>query len=319
MKASSKDTASSKAKSRAEEIWLLGQPSLENYLDFVRESVVEGDKIRRSLLVDEWRAANDYYAELEDTEAGIADTIETFNLPPKLRPLVKKVKADPRFIRAFDELPTSFEMVELDLLLVSQLYVSKHHTDKIARGLSRKTTPEALFNFCQPLNRDEAPVQIRKTGSKSFIFWSESADFRFQEAAVLRPDQIKDFTTFGPMAGVIGVSAGYGSNFLNVIRSGNRMVLHNGYHRAYALRSAGVTHAPCIVQTVSRLDELKLAADQAVVDDPSFYFVAKRPPLLKDFFNPKIRKLHRVHPMSNVIEVTIDVKERKKVRSFSVG
>jgi hypothetical protein len=312
-----KNVLKSKSKTVPTEIWLLGQPSLQEYLDFVRDSVVGGDLIRRSVLVDAWRAANDYYGTLEEKEAGIADTAQCTDLRPKMKPLAKRVKADARFDKAFDDLPTRFAMVELDLLLVSQLFISKHHTDRLVAGLKRKPSPEVLFNFCLPLDRDEAPVNIRRTGSRSFMLWSDSADFRFQEAAMLRPDQIKDFATFGPLAGVIGVMAGYGSNFLNVIKSGNRLLLHNGYHRAYALRSAGITHAPCIVQDVSRVDELKLVADQTVVDDPAFYFAAKRPPLLKDFFNPKIRKLHRVYPTTNVIDITIDVKERKKIRSFS--
>ncbi len=117
---------------------------------------------------------------------------------------------------------------------------------------------------------------------------------------LLRPDQIVGHKAFGPISAVVGLVVGYGSNFLTVIRSDNRMVLHNGYHRACALRAAGFTHAPCVIQTVTRRDELDIAAAQAVVDDPAFYFKAKRPPLLKDFFDPRIRTVLRARRMERI-------------------
>jgi hypothetical protein len=110
---------------------------------------------------------------------------------------------------------------------------------------------------------------------------------------------------------------GFGSNFVNAIQSDDRLLLHNGHHRVCALRALGITHAPCIVQTVTRLDELRLVASRSVQDDPGFYFRSKRPPLLKDFFDPRIRKIVPVRSMANVVEVSIEVTEVKKTRDFS--
>ena len=87
------------------------------------------------------------------------------------------------------------------------------------------------------------------------------------------------------------------------------MLLHNGYHRAYALRAAGFTHAPAVIQTVTRRDELALVAAQKVVDEPAFYFAAKRPPLLKDFFDPRISKVLPVRRMERLIEVSFEFDE----------
>jgi hypothetical protein len=81
------------------------------------------------------------------------------------------------------------------------------------------------------------------------------------------------------------------------------MVLHNGYHRAYALRALGITHAPAIVETVTRKDELRIVANSSVAEDPEFYFRAARPPLLRDFFNPKLGKRLSVRPMETAVEV----------------
>jgi hypothetical protein len=294
-----------------EQAWLLGQPPLENYLEFVEELTIGGADIPRSKLVDEWRAANDYYGELEKTEAGIADEVEIHDLEPAMRPLADEVISDGRFCRSFDTLPTRFAMVELDRLMVGHPYVSVHHTARLKTRINKSSTPEALFRFCLPTDRSEAPVQMRRTGPRSFQFWSASSDFRFQEHALLRPDQINGFDTFGPISGIVGLMVGYGSNFLTAIESDNRLVLHNGHHRAYALRELGFTHAPCIVQTATRWDELKLVAARAVREDPAFYFRAARPPLLKDFFDPNIRKVLRVPKITSVVEISFDVNERR--------
>ena len=64
-------------------IWLLGQPHLGDYLSFVDTRVIGGKAMDKRALADEWRAANDVYAALEASEAGIADTIECLPAGPK--------------------------------------------------------------------------------------------------------------------------------------------------------------------------------------------------------------------------------------------
>ena len=114
--------------------------------------------------------------------------------------------------------------------------------------------------------------------------------------------------SYGPVAAAIGLVVGFSANFLSGIRSDNRILLQNGYHRAYALRALGITHAPCVIQTVTRKDELALLADTRVTSDPGFYFKAARPPMLRDFFNPSLRKHLNVRPIDTVVEVQFSMK-----------
>src|SRR5438105_12004688 len=87
-----------------EEAWLLGQPPLRKYLDFVTDMAIGGAAMARAEIIDEWRAANDYYAELETREAGIADQAATRELDPGCRALADDVMADARWDRGFDAL-----------------------------------------------------------------------------------------------------------------------------------------------------------------------------------------------------------------------
>lgn len=296
-------------KPHLEELWLLGQPPLSRFLEFVEDTVVDAAKLDRAALTAEWCAANDYYQELERSEAGIANQAQPRELGPGLAALAARVKAHPRYRHSFDTLPTSFGMVELDRLIVYQKHVTHDFVDALKSRIGPAPDPAALFHFCLPLNNPDAPVQIRRVGSRRYVFSCESTDFRFHEPALLRPDQTNGYESFGAIAGIVGLVVGFGSNFLNVVRVGQRVLLNNGYHRACALRALGITHAPCIIQTASRVDELQISVKSRVADDPEFYFESARPPLLRDFFDARIRKLLPIRRRTRQIEVHFDVKD----------
>ena len=181
-------------------------------------------------------------------------------------------------------------MVELGKLIVGQTHIDLEHAERMQAKLGPKPMPEALFNFCLPTDASEAPVAMRRAGSRRFLFWSQSTDFRFLESSLLEADAVKGIAADGNCSGLLALIVGFSSNLLSVIQSNNRLLLHNGHHRAYALKSIGITHAPCLIKTVTRLDELKLVAGNSVVEDPAFYFKAARPPLLDDFFDPRVAK-----------------------------
>lgn len=292
-----------------QELWLLGQPPLQDYLDFVKKYAVEGAAGDPRALCDEWRRANDLYYDLERTEAGLADKAECRDLDPALNDLAEAVLADARFRQAFDTLPVRIAMVRLDRLVVSQKHVTRPFVDSLKARLGPRLDAEALFHFCLPLDRDEAPVRVTRAGSRRYLFTSESTDIRFHEAAILRPDQLAGYESFGSISAVVGIVVGFSSNFLSVISAENRFLLQNGYHRACALLELGVTHAPAVIETVTRTDELAVATSGSVTERPAFYFRATRPPLLKDFADPRIAKLIPVRRSRKTIEVSFEVRE----------
>jgi hypothetical protein len=289
--------------------WLRGQPSLEDYIAFVRSETIDGEKLARSALVDEWRLANDYYHELETSEAGLADTIQVREPNKALRPAITEMMADRRFCSAFDAVPTAIKMVELDKLIVSQSHIDVTHTARIQQSLGSNADPVEVLRFCQRLDADAPPVRFHKSGRNRYTFSSASSDFRFHGATVLRAAQITGDEKIRSDAMILGLMLGFSSNFLSVIASDDRVVLYNGHHRAYALRALGYTHAPCVVQTVTRRDELNLIASGEITDSPALYFLSARPPLLKDFFDSRIRKIFDVKPVTRVIELNFDIRE----------
>jgi hypothetical protein len=293
----------------AREVWLLGQPHLSEYLDFVKNTVVNGKAANPATLTEEWRQANAYYQELEDTEHGIADHAERRELDPGLWALASEVMADPFFRQTFDTVPATIEVVELDRLVVFQKCVTWNFVARVKERIGPDPDPEALFRFCLPMGERVNPVTIRRTGSRRYVFRSDSMDLRYHGTTLFEPEQIRNHETFGPMAGVVGMVVGFGANYLNVIRVDDRLLLHDGYHRACALRELGITHAPAVVQKVTCTDELEVMAKNVIARDPDFYFRSARPPLLKDFFDPKIRRTHQTPKIVKVIEVMVEVRD----------
>jgi hypothetical protein len=289
-------------------VWLLGQPHLGDYLDFQKTKVIREGECDLRVHAAEWSAANDIYAALEKSEAGLADTMRCKALPAKLRPLAAAIEAHAWFRTSFDDLPYSFELVELDKLIVSQLQIENGFSYSLAERLGPTADPAALFRFCLPLERPSPPFRIRRLGAHRYEFTSPSSDFREHRPQLLRGAQLDGIDLPGPAVAMLGISVGFGSNFLSAIRSNKRVLLQNGYHRAFALRSAGYSHAWCIVEEVTRKDELRLTANEDVADDPEFYFAARRPPLLKDFFDPRLAKQLRARRSECVVEVEINVR-----------
>lgn len=294
-----------------EEMWLLGQAPLQKYLDFADDRGVDAAAPRRAGLVAEWRAAAAYYEELEDRERGIADRLGRAPLAPALQPLAAQLMNSARFTRTFDSLPTQVQMVELGRLVLCQNHVTRSFVDELKARLGPDPEPAALFRFCLPMGDAPAPVQIRKVGSRRYVFRSDSTDFRFHESVLLQAGQLNGYDAYGAVSGVVGLVVGYSSNFLNAVcdDDSQRLLLHNGYHRACALLELGITHAPCVVQTVSCRDELDIVAKPIVANDPGYFFNGPRPPLLKDFADPRIRKLLPVKKLTRMIEVNFEVKD----------
>ena len=293
---------------RLDMVWLLGQPHLQDFLSFCETKVVGGEKMNPRDLADKWRAANDFYYELEKSEAGIADSIDCRPLDRRLARLASALEASNWFRNSFDNLPYSIELIELDKLVVSQIQVERRFAHGIAAKLGESPSPAELFRFCLPLERELPPVAIKRLASNRYQFTSPSSDFRQHDPLLLRGADIAHLNLPGAAAAMLGISVGFGSNLMSGIRSGKRVLLQNGYHRAYALRSAGVTHAFCVIEHVTRKDELRLTATEGVLNDPEFYFAAKRPPILRDYFNPRIAKQLRAKRMECLVELEIKVR-----------
>jgi hypothetical protein len=274
-----------------EHVFLLGRPSLRQYLSFVNDLAVEGAAAPEPELVQEWRAARAVITQRQGSEAGLADDPPMLPLPERLHPLRDALQRDPVYRNGFSSVPTEVMMVELDRLTVYQKHINLEFTHQIRTRLGPQPSDEDVFRTCIPFDHPQPPVKYMRTGGGTFVFLSPSNDIRYLGSMTLKPENIVGHPLHGAVTAVIGLAVGFGSNFLNAIHCENRLVLNNGSHRAFAMREFGYTHAPCIVQHVDTRDELKAVASGDLRRNPDLYLRGPRPSMLRDYFDPELRKV----------------------------
>lgn len=291
-----------------EMLYLLGRSSLKQYLGFVRHNAVTPPE--ESSLVEEWQATKGRLATLEKEEAGAADNPSITPISPdsKYEPLLTELLKDP-LVHRFDTVPTDVAFVELDRLVVYQKHIDLTYVERRKRQLGPDPSDEELFRSCLPYDHPHPPVKWSRMDEDSYVFMSPSNDLRFLGTMPLRAEDVPGQPHPGDVVTVIGLAVGFGSNFLNVIHAGNRLILNNGSHRAYALRAMGFTHVPCLVQHASTREELELVAPSAVRHDPEFFLERPRPPMLRDYFDAGLHKILRVHREVRQVRVRFSVSE----------
>lgn len=286
-------------------VFLIGRPPMSEFINYVSTQTVDGGTVSPAALAAQWRGANDHIRDLETREAGLADSVPMRPVEEALEPLAARVLADPLFARAYGMIPASLAVVELDRLIVFQKQINLTYTQSLEQILGRSPTPEAVFRFCFSLDQPQPPVRAGRVGGNGFVFLSPSTDFRVLDASIFQATEVSGHEFGGPVSAVVGLVVGYGPNFLNVVEAEGRLILNNGSHRAYALRNAGVTHASCVLQRISRREELEFVGSPDLQAKPDQFLSAPRPPLLKDYFDPKLRSVLHVPKRSRQVKITI--------------
>ena len=278
-----------------EKVFLIGRPPMGEFLGFVTTQTIEGRTADLGALSGVWRTANDHVQQLEQDEIGLADNVGVGVLPAAVLPLRDEVLASPIVRASFAITPVEIAMVELDRLVVFQKHVNLNYVRELRNLLGDAPTDEALFRFCLPFDqRFDPPAHIAQFAPNAWAFVSPSNDLRVLDTVLLEPSQVVGVTAKGVATAMVALVVGYGSNYLNAIRAEGRLVLNNGSHRAYALREAGLTHAPCLIQHVSRREELEVIGNEELNTRADLYLKAQRPPLLKDYFDPELRMIVHV-------------------------
>ncbi|HEV3410178.1 MAG TPA: hypothetical protein VG095_07780 [Chthoniobacterales bacterium] len=290
-----------------QKLYLKGRPTLKRFIRFVRDEAVKPPD--EATLITEWQAAKQVVGRLTKEEAGCADNPRTTPVPvdPTYEPLLTEFLKDPLVQHNFNTVPTEVAFVELDSLVVYQKHIDLTFVEELKKKLGPAPGDEEIFRACLPYDHPQPPAEWSRLHDGRFVFMSPSNDIRFLKAMALEPRHITGYAHPGALVGVVGLAVGFGSNFLNAIRADNRLILNNGSHRAYALRDMGFTHVPCVIQHVSTRDELDVVAAGPIRRDPDVYLKHPRPSMLKDYFNPELRRVMPVHRRLKQITVKFEV------------
>jgi hypothetical protein len=255
------------------------QIELKNFLDF---NSIDTDQRKREIKAI-WPTAAGRFAQLSREEAGVADTINSRSVRREDNFRVEALREDPGFISTFSNYPYSFLEVEIDKLVASQRTVHREYVLHLMAQFEHQNRD--LVQFCLMPWQDATPVTVGRTAQNAFTLSSENPGLRFLGAyeQPFTRETVRGDLPGGQPVHLIALILGYGGSTVNVYRVANRMILNNGFHRLYALRSLGITHAPVVVQEIAR-PELELPP---VIAELSRDYLVKdaRPALLRDFLD----------------------------------
>ncbi len=242
----------------AENLYLIGRPTLKQFIRYVRGHAV--DPPAEGALTAEWQAAQSVVRTLEKEEAGLADDPPIRSMGLEYESFLTEFLKDPLVHHNFNTVPTEVAFVELDRMVVYQKHIDLCFARELEGKLGPAPSEEQILKTCLPYDHPQPPVKWSRVHQNKYVFMSPSNDLRFLGIMPMQSTHIKDYPPPGNLVGVVGIAVGFGSNFLNAVYAEKRLILNNGSHRAYALRRMGITHVPCIVQHVSSRDELDLVA-----------------------------------------------------------
>jgi hypothetical protein len=265
----------------------------------VRSICVEAEAVRLNEIRERWRGAASKYAGIVAREA---------YTPPVLAeivghdPLLTELASAPMFKNSFEQLPTSFAMVELANVIAPQRSVNLSVVESIKHSLAGLGEAGLLEACLSSKCVAESPRALQQAPNMA-VFSAPSADFRFLGGYVKPIDasDVKVAHAGGAPAAAVILLVGYGSACANVIKCGDRVVLNNGFHRAYALHALGVERMPVVVQNVQNPE---LEFPPAVAGLPREYLIGhRRPVVLRDFFDDELVTVLEEKPRHKMVEI----------------
>jgi hypothetical protein len=266
-------------------VFLIGAAVQAELQGFVRGNCIAEEVARMDDIIEKWRTARDVFGRLEAREKGLPEQVRVHEPENSVQPLLARITEDPLFRSSFGLHTVDVKKVELDRLVACQRQVDLDYVDSLKEEISNDLSSEEHARFCLlPRTPPPAPKQ-QQLAQNAFGFSSPNPDFRFL-GGFARPVTIEDIQVCwagGQPVSAVVLLLGYGAPSMNVFQVGKRLILNNGFHRAYAMRAVGISEAYVVVQHIG---DPELELPPALVGLPREYLLKNsRPALMSDFFN----------------------------------
>lgn len=297
--------------------YMLPRYTTEEYIGLLTGAGCGTRALSRREAVDQLRSAHQQFNQWQQDSAQTPHASCSEPLTPKRQKLAKQI-LDRELTRCtFDIGKISIEWVEIDSLVVFQKYVDLENVEQRRRRMLASPGDICLFDFCFPEDGGGPQANVQMVNHAEgclFQFTSESLDFRFLGWNAIPFTNVLNHSGGGNPVMAALMPVGYTTNYVTAVRCGARLILLNGTHRAYTLRSMGFTHMPCLIQEISGQDEIGVVFGNNAdfIQNTPLFFQAPRPPLVADYFDPNLmatvetpRTLKRVVVNVQVSEETI--------------
>jgi hypothetical protein len=250
----------------------------------LRTQTLGEDVERYPEILEEWQRLQLSIQALQEREACLADRSVVERLPSEVLGRLEEIAADPLVKKTFTAVPFSFGLVEIDKLVAAQRTVNLEYANRLKDGIEGDLSLANLVEFCLSPRREMPAIQHLEIAGSTHVFSSPNLDVRFLGAFLktLTSDDLQFAEIGGIPAAAIIAFVGYGAAPVNVLQVQNRLILNNGFHRVFALRSLGISKIPVLIQHVRNW---QLECPPTISGLPREYLLSSlRPALMKDFF-----------------------------------
>ena len=257
----------------------LPRPSVMNYL---KTQCTKDEVAREVEILKLWESANRAFNSKKPLSF---ESITCTPIADECAAKIKSIREDKRFSHTFQEATTSFESVEIDKLIACQSTVALDYIEKLTQDVRGEIDLDSLMDMCLSLDKTVPEVSDIQANQQTIVYSSENTDFRFLGALQkpLEEIELDTSSTGGIPTRALVLLFGYGGSPVNVLKVGKRIFLNNGFHRVYALRKAGVTQIPVVIQTISNPALEFPAVYQNIPKE--YLLTADRLPMMEDYFN----------------------------------
>ncbi|HLG78138.1 MAG TPA: hypothetical protein VKX46_17105 [Ktedonobacteraceae bacterium] len=287
--------------------YLLAFASQQEIMHYVKTRVADEGKNHLEEVLDKWRKLQPQVEQLIQNEQNYPDTIQRTAIPEQYQPRLENYISDPLFQQSFSGFPISIEIVEIDKLVAAQRTVNLDHIERLIASSPSTPTFDDLLTLCVSPRQDIDVIPHLEVAPNQHIFTSQNPGLRLLGSFVKKltdEDSLMSSSLGGLPATAIITYIGYGCPTMNAFRVNNRLILNNGFHRVYALRSMGVTELPMVIQNINNP---QLELPPTIADLPTNYLInASRPALVKDFFEPEFAITLQVHELVKLVGVVIN-------------
>ena len=282
-------------------LYLFAAYTKKQVSDLVKNKCVDEESSNFTETIQSWQQATESLRQIEKEESGIVDKCETFDINSGL---IEAIKLNPAITNTFSKHVLDFKMVEIDSLIAVQRNISLDYVDELAKKIPKNPSEDDLLKFCLiPEQQVPLPKPTRKN-SKSWYFSSPSNDFRFL-GGYLKKELTKQDIQLTKVGGypthAFMLFVGYGAVCMNAFSVDGRMILSNGFHRAYALKRKGVKKIPLLIKKISNSD-LEFP-DEVKGFKRNYLLKHPRPILVKDFFNDDLVHIFKRKSSTTVVHV----------------
>lgn len=211
------------------------------------------------------------------------------DIEPTMLAHVVEVRASPVYAGFYGS--AEIRLVELRKLLAFQAWMDTDVSSGVhGEGVNGAPSEQKLLDACLPKSIVSPAQTSAMMLPNGIVIYSPDNTFRARGPQV-------DFAT-GEVKYVLSPNA----NLMMVKEHQGRLVLANGYHRAWWLRSQGVEMVPAVIMPIA--DRADLAPPGSISAD---LLMSDRPPTIDDFFNDDLSISVEVRAMLTQVRITAEM------------